>query len=338
MTEAKDAGSRNEAELIKHPDRNLAMELVRATEAAAIRAVPWIGRGDKNAADGAAVDAMRKFLSTVEFQGEVVIGEGEKDEAPMLFNGEIVGNGRGPLCDIAVDPIDGTSLTAAGRQNALSVIAVADRGTMYNPKEVFYMEKIVAGPSAKGVLDLERPIGENIRALAKALGKTVEDMNIAVLDRPRHDQLIAEIRESGAGTELLLDGDVAGGINAALETGRIDMCVGIGGTPEGIITACAIKGLDGVMQTRLHPRNDEERQKAIDAGHDLGRVLTQDDLVRTENTFFVCTGVTDGGLVKGVDRERDRITTDSVVLRARSGTFRRVTAEHRADKWLGEGA
>lgn len=336
MTDTTSAANRHEAELMEHPDRNLAMELVRATEAAAIRAVPWIGRGNKNAADGAAVDAMRKFLSTVEFQGEVVIGEGEKDEAPMLFNGEIVGNGTGPLCDIAVDPIDGTSLTAAGRQNALSVIAVADRGTMYNPKEVFYMEKIVTGPAGKGVIDLERPIGDNIRGLAEALGKTVEDMNIAVLDRPRHEQLIHDIRESGAGTELLLDGDVAGGINAALQNGRIDMCVGIGGTPEGIITACAIKGLDGVMQGRLYPRNDEERSNAINAGHDLDRVLTADDLVRTDNTFFVCTGVTDGGLVKGVDRERDRITTDSVVLRARSGTFRRVTAVHRVSKWLDE--
>lgn len=335
MTEAIDSAP-HKAELIEHPDRNLAMELVRATEAAAIRAVPWIGRGNKNAADGAAVDAMRKFLATVEFQGEVVIGEGEKDEAPMLFNGEIVGNGRGPLCDIAVDPIDGTSLTAAGRQNALSVIAVADRGSMYNPKEVFYMDKIVTGPAGKGLIDLERPIGENIRALAKALDKDIEDMNIAILDRPRHEQLIADVRASGAGTELMLDGDVAGGINAALETGRIDMCVGIGGTPEGIITACAIKGLDGVMQTRLYPRNDEERQKAIDAGHDLDRVLTQDDLVRTDNTFFVCTGVTDGGLVRGVNRERNQITTDSVVLRSRSRTFRRVTAVHRSDKWLND--
>ena len=323
-----------QAEPALHPDRNLAMELVRATEAAAIRAVPWIGRGNKNAADKAAVDAMRAFLATVEFQGEVVIGEGEKDEAPMLYNGEIVGNGTGPLCDIAVDPIDGTSLTAAGRQNALSVIAVADRGSMFNPKDVFYMEKIVTGPAGKGIIDLARPIGDNIRDLAKALGKDVEDMNIAVLDRPRHEQLIADIRASGAGTELLLDGDVAGGINAALQTGRIDMCVGIGGTPEGVITACAIKALDGVMQGRLYPRNEAERQAAIDAGHDLGRILAQDDLVTTDNTFFVCTGVTDGGLVKGVNRERDRITTDSVVLRASTGTFRRVEAVHRVDKWL----
>ncbi|KAB1658049.1 class II fructose-bisphosphatase [Pseudoclavibacter chungangensis] len=310
------------------------MELVRATEAAAIRAAPWIGRGDKNAADGAAVDAMRKFLHTVEFQGRVVIGEGEKDEAPMLFNGEVVGNGEGPECDIAVDPIDGTSLTAAGRQNALSVIAVADRGSMYDPKDLFYMDKIVTGPEGIGVIDLAKPIGENIRALAKAKGKAVEDMVIAVLDRPRHEKLIAEIREAGAGTRLMLDGDVAGGINAARSATRIDMCTGIGGTPEGIITACAIKALGGVMQGRMYPRNDEEREKAIAAGHDLDRVLTQDDLVRTDNTYFVATGVTDGGLCAGVRREGKRIVTDSVVLRSHSGTVRRVQAEHLEAKWL----
>lgn len=332
--ETFDANQANETPLYSHPDRNLAMELVRATEAAAIRAVPWIGRGDKNGADKAAVDAMRKFLSTVEFQGQVVIGEGEKDEAPMLFNGEIVGDGSGPLCDIAVDPIDGTSLTAAGRREALSVIAVADRGSMYNPKDLFYMMKIVTGPEGKGVIDLAKPIGENIRALAEAKGKPVEEMVVAVLDRPRHEELIREIREAGAGTELLLDGDVAGGINAARHEPRTDMCVGIGGTPEGIITACAIKSLGGVMQGKWYPRNDEERQRAIDAGHDLEAVLDQDQLVTTDNCFFVATGVTDGGLCEGVRRVHDRIQTDSVVLRARSGTLRRVIAEHLPDKWL----
>ncbi|MDO5051690.1 MAG: class II fructose-bisphosphatase [Pseudoclavibacter sp.] len=310
------------------------MELVRATEAAAIRAVPWIGRGDKNGADRAAVDAMRAFLSTVEFRGRVVIGEGEKDEAPMLFNGEIVGNGEGPECDIAVDPIDGTSLTAAGRQNALSVIAVADRGAMYDPKDLFYMEKIVTGPEGVGVIDLDRPIGENVRALAKAKGKPVEEIVVAVLDRPRHEQLISDIRAAGAGTELLLDGDVAGGINAARESMRIDMCVGIGGTPEGVITACAIKSLGGFMQGRWFPRNDAEREQALAAGHDLDAVLDADQLVRTDNCYFVATGVTDGGLCAGVRRAGERIHTDSVVLRARSGTLRRVLAEHREDKWL----
>jgi len=320
--------------LYLHPDRNLGMELVRATEAAAIRAVPFIGRGDKNAADGAAVDAMRNFLGTVNFDGVVVIGEGEKDEAPMLFNGEHVGNGRGPACDIAVDPIDGTSLTAAGRQNALSMIAVADRGSMFNPRDVFYMEKIVTGHEGVGVVDLRKPIGENIRALARAKGKPVDEMVIAVLDRPRHAQLISDIRAAGAGTRLMLDGDVAGGINAAMYGSRIDMCVGIGGTPEGIITACALKALGGLIQGRLLPRDDLEKQKALDAGHDLERVLEIDDLVTSDNTYFVATGVTDGQLVDGVRRKGPVIHTESIVLRGRSGTIRRVVADHVASKWV----
>jgi fructose-1,6-bisphosphatase II len=320
--------------LYLHPDRNLGMELVRATEAAAIRAVPFIGRGDKNAADGAAVDAMRKFLGTVEFDGLVVIGEGEKDHAPMLYNGEHVGSGEGPACDIAVDPIDGTSLTAAGRQNALSMIAVADRGSMYDPSAVFYMEKIVTGAEGHGIVDLRKPIGENIRALAKAKGKDVSDMVVAVLDRPRHQQLVEDIRASGAGTRMLLDGDVAGGINAAMHGTRIDMCVGTGGTPEGIITACALKALGGFIQGRLLPRDDDERQRAIDAGHDLDRVLEVNDLVTSDNTYFVATGVTDGQLVDGVRKVGPNIRTESIILRGRSGTVRRVVAEHLAEKWL----
>ena len=321
--------------LFLHPDRNLGMELVRATEAAAIRAVPFIGRGDKNAADGAAVDAMRKFLGTVNFDGVVVIGEGEKDHAPMLYNGEHVGNGHGPSCDIAVDPIDGTSLTASGRQNALSMIAVADRGSMYDPKVVFYMDKIVTGHEGHGVIDLRKPIGENIRALAKAKHKDVADMTVAVLDRPRHMELIDEIRAAGAGTWLMLDGDVAGGINAAREDNtRIDMCVGIGGTPEGIITACALKALGGLIQAKLHPKDDEERQRAIDAGHDLDRILEVDDLVTSDNTYFVATGVTDGQLVGGVRKAGPVIHTESIVLRGKSGTIRRVSADHLAEKWL----
>ena len=320
--------------LYLHPDRNLGMELVRATEAAAIRAVPFIGRGDKNAADGAAVDAMRNFLGTVNFDGVVVIGEGEKDAAPMLYNGEHVGNGRGPACDIAVDPIDGTSLTAAGRQNALSMIAVADRGSMFNPRDVFYMEKIVTGHEGHGVVDLRKPIGENIRALARAKGKPVDEMVIAVLDRPRHAQLIDDIRSAGAGTRLMLDGDVAGGINAAMYGSRIDMCVGTGGTPEGIITACALKALGGLIQGRLLPRDDLEKQKALDAGHDLDRVLEINDLVTSDNTYFVATGVTDGQLVDGVRRKGPVIHTESIVLRGRSGTIRRVVADHVASKWV----
>ncbi|MGK9146531.1 class II fructose-bisphosphatase [Plantibacter flavus] len=310
------------------------MELVRATEAAAIRAAPFIGRGDKNAADGAAVDAMRAFLGTVNFDGVVVIGEGEKDEAPMLFNGEHVGNGRGPSCDIAVDPIDGTSLTAAGRQNALSVIAVSDRGSMFDPSAVFYMDKIVTGADGIGVVDISQSIGDNIRELAKAKGKQPEDIRVAVLDRPRHAQLIEEIREAGAGTRLLLDGDVAGGINAARYDSRIDMCVGIGGTPEGIITACAVKALGGLIQGKLMPKDDEERARAIAAGHDLDRVLGANDLVRGDNTYFVATGVTHGELVDGVQRKGPIIRTESLVLRSRSGTIRRVEADHLAEKWL----
>jgi fructose-1,6-bisphosphatase II len=322
------------ATLYAHPDRNLAMELVRATEAAAIRAVPFIGRGDKNAADKAAVDAMRVFLGTVNFDGVIVIGEGEKDEAPMLFNGEHVGNGRGPACDIAVDPIDGTSLTAAGRQNALSVIAVSDRGTMLDASSVFYMDKIVTGGAGRGVVSLDQSIGDNIREYSKATGKPVGEMVIAVLDRPRHVGLIDEIRSAGAGTRLMLDGDVAGGINAARHETRIDMCVGIGGSPEGITTACALKAIGGYMQGRLAPGSDEERARGIAAGLNVDALLEIEDMVSGDNTFFVATGVTDGGLVEGVRRVGPMIRTESIVLRSRSGTQRRVIAEHLAEKWL----
>ncbi len=320
--------------LYREPDRNLAMELVRATEAAAIRAVPFIGKGDKNAADKAAVDAMRKFLGTVSFDGVVVIGEGEKDHAPMLFNGEHVGTGDGPSCDIAVDPIDGTSLTAAGRPNALSMIAVADRGSMLDASSVFYMEKIVTGAEGRGVVDIRKPIGENIRALAKAKGKDVSDVRVAVLDRPRHETLIRDIRAAGAGTRLLLDGDVAGGINSALYGSRIDMCVGVGGSPEGVATACAIKALGGFIQGRLVPKTDEERERGLAAGLRFDDVYEADDLVRSDNTFFVATGVTDGELVAGVTRKGPVIRTESIVLRSRSGTIRRVIADHLAEKWL----
>jgi fructose-1,6-bisphosphatase II len=315
------------------PDRNLALELVRATEAAAIRATPWIGKGRKNDADGAAVDAMRAFLGTVDFDGVVVIGEGEKDRAPMLYCGEHVGTGRGPACDIAVDPIDGTSLTASGRQNALSVIAVSDRGTMLDASSVFYMDKIVTGPEGRGVVDIRRPIGDNLRDLAAATGRAVGDLSVAVLDRPRHLELIEQIREAGAGTRLLLDGDVAGGINAARHDHRIDVCVGIGGSPEGITTACAIKALGGFMQGRLAPRDDAERERGLAAGLDIDRVYEADELVRGDNTLFVATGVTDGELVAGVRREDGIIRTSSIVLRSKSGTVRRISAEHLASKW-----
>ena len=320
--------------LFLHPDRNLALELVRATEAAAIRAVPFIGKGDKLGADGAAVDAMRKFLGTVDFDGLVVIGEGEKDNAPMLFNGEHVGTGHGPACDIAVDPIDGTSLTAAGRQNAISMIAVSDRGTMLDASSVFYMNKIVTGAEGQGVIDIRKPIGENIRALAKAKGKPVSEIVVAVLDRPRHEGLIEETRATGAGTRLMLDGDVAGGINAALYGTRIDICAGIGGSPEGVATACAIKALGGVIQTILAPKDDEERARGEAAGLLFDHVYDADTLVRSDNTFFVATGVTDGALVRGVRRLGPIIRTESIVLRSHSGTIRRVEADHLAQKWL----
>lgn len=328
--------SSENATLFLHPDRNLAMELIRATEAAAIRAVPFIGRGDKNAADKAAVDAMRKFLGTVDFDGVVVIGEGEKDQAPMLYNGEHVGTGRGPSCDIAVDPIDGTSLTAAGRQNAISMIAVSDRGSMLDASTVFYMDKIVAGPEAIGVVDIRKPIGENIRALARAKNKPVEELVVAILDRPRHAQLIEDVRAAGAGTRLMLDGDVAGGINSARPETRLDMCVGIGGSPEGVATACAIKALGGLIQGILLPGSDDERQKGLDAGLKFDYVYEADELVSSDNTYFVATGVTDGGLVAGVRRIGPIIRTESIVLRGRSGTTRRVVADHLAAKWLGE--
>ena len=318
-----------------HPDRNLALELVRATEAAAIRSVPFIGRGKKELADGAAVDAMRAFLTTVNFDGVIVIGEGEKDNAPMLFNGERVGTGRGPQADIAVDPIDGTTLTAEGRNNALSVIAVADRGAMLDASTVFYMDKIVTGPAGVGVVDIRLPIAENINRLARALGKPVDELVVSVLNRPRHARLIEEIREAGAGTRLMSDGDVAGGINAARHNARTDMCVGVGGSPEGIVTACAIKALGGHIQGRLWPRDDDEKQRGIDAGLRLDdHVYEADDMVRGNNTIFVATGVTNGELVAGVRREGDFVYTESVVLRGASGTLRRITSEHLTSKWL----
>lgn len=319
---------------VQHPDRNLALELVRATEAAAIRAYPFIGKGDKNAADKAAVDAMRAFLGTVAFEGLVVIGEGEKDDAPMLFNGEVVGSGDGPKCDIAVDPIDGTSLTAAGRQNALSVIAVSERGTMLDASSVFYMNKLVTGPEGVGVCDIRKPIGDNIRALAKAKNKPVSEIVVAVLDRPRHEELISEIREAGAGTRLLLDGDVAASVHAASHGTRIDMCVGVGGSPEGVATACAINAIGGLIQGILKPRDDEESQRAISNGLKMDYVYEAHELVRSDNTFFIATGVTDGGLLQGVRRRGSMIRTESIVIRGRSGTIRRVIADHQASRWI----
>ena len=314
------------------PDRNLALELVRVTEAAAMAAGRWVGRGDKNGADGAAVRAMRTLVSTVSMNGVVVIGEGEKDEAPMLFNGERVGDGTGPECDIAVDPIDGTTLTAKGMPNAIAVLAAADRGTMFDPSAVFYMDKLVTGPEAADFVDINAPVSVNIRRVAKAKHSTPEDVTVVILDRPRHDDLIREVRETGARIKLISDGDVAGSILALREGTGIDLLLGIGGTPEGIISACAVKCLGGTIQGKLWPKDDEERQRAIDAGHDLDRVLTTDDLVSGENVFFVATGITDGELLRGVRYRSETATTDSIVMRSKSGTVRRIDSVHRLSK------
>jgi fructose-1,6-bisphosphatase II len=318
-----------------HPDRNLALELVRATEAAAIRAMPFVGRGDKNAADGAAVDAMRSFLGTVNFKGTIVIGEGEKDNAPMLFNGEIVGNGNGPECDIAVDPIDGTSLTAAGRGHAISMLAVADRGAMLDASSVYYMEKLVSSADAIGVIDITQSLGDNIRELARKKNKPVGEIKVAILDRPRHNEAIEEIRSAGAHTRLILDGDVAAGINSARHDSRLDLCYGVGGSPEGVATTCAIKALGGFIQGRLVPGSDDERERGTAAGLKFDYVYSADELVAGDNTFFVATGVTDGELVRGVRHEGDWLRTESVVFRARSGTIRRISSDYLAERWLG---
>ena len=316
------------------PDRNLALELVRVTEAAAMAAGRWVGRGDKNGADGVAVNAMRVMISTIGMNGTVVIGEGEKDNAPMLYNGERVGDGTGPECDVAVDPIDGTTLTAKGMSNAVSVMAVAPRGSMYDPSAVFYMEKLVTGPEAADVVDIRNPVAENIHQVAKAKGKNPSDVTVVLLDRPRHAQLAEEIRATGAMIKFISDGDVAGAIMAARPETGIDLLLGIGGTPEGIIAACAMKSLGGVIQGRLWPQDDEERQKALDAGHDLDQdhFLTTDELVTGDDCFFVATGITDGELLRGVRYRAGGATTHSLVMRSRSGTIRSITSEHQLAK------
>lgn len=314
------------------PDRNLALDLVRVTEAGAMAAGRWVGRGDKNGADGVAVNAMRSMINTVAMDGVVVIGEGEKDDAPMLYNGERVGDGSGPECDVAVDPIDGTTLTAKSLPNAISVMAVAPRGSMYDPSAVFYMEKLIAGPEAADKVDIRLPAAENIAIVAKAKGLDVEDVTVCVLDRPRHDALVHEIRQTGARIKLITDGDIAGGITAARPDSGVDLLLGIGGTPEGIIAAVAMKCLGGVIQGRLTPKDDDERQRAIDAGHDLDRVLTTDDLVTADDCFFVATGITTGNLMRGVRYGAGSATTESIVMRSRSGTIRTIRSEHRLEK------
>jgi fructose-1,6-bisphosphatase II len=314
------------------PDRNLALELVRVTEAAAMAAGRWVGRGDKTGGDGAAVDAMRSLISSVSMRGVVVIGEGEKDEAPMLFNGEEVGCGEGPEADVAVDPIDGTTLMAKGMPNAIAVMAVAERGTMYDPSSVFYMEKLVTGPEAADVVDISAPAAYNVQAVAKAKGGAVEDVTVCILDRPRHEDLVREVREAGARIKFISDGDVAGAVMACSEGTGVDLLLGIGGTPEGIIAACAVKCLGGTIQGKLWPQKKSEFSNAAAAGLDLDAVLGTDDLVRSNNVFFVATGITDGELVRGVRYRGGGATTESLVMRSKSGTIRRVTSQHRLTK------
>jgi fructose-1,6-bisphosphatase II len=311
------------------PDRNLALELVRVTEAAAMAAGRWVGKGDKESADGAAVDAMRVLLETVPMDGVVVIGEGEKDEAPMLYNGEQIGDGSPPEVDIAVDPLEGTTLTARGMPSALSVIALSERGTMFDPGPCVYMEKMAAAENLADVLDLDRDIGKTVELIAERKGTAVNDVMVVVLDRPRHEEGIRAIREAGARVRLITDGDVSAALLAVSDANAVDLLWGIGGTPEGVISAAAIKCIGGAQVGRLWPRDDEERQAAVAAGYDLDRVLTQDDLVTGDNAFFCATGVTDGDVLQGVRYRGPRgATTESLVMRSRSGTVRRIHSRH----------
>ena len=313
---------------VQNPDRNLALELVRVTETAAIAAAPWVGRGEKNLADKAAVEAMRKMINTVDMSGVVVIGEGEKDDAPMLHNGEEVGNGLGPACDVAVDPIDGTSLTANGMNGAISVIALSPRGSMFDPSAVFYMNKIVTGPEAAGVIDINASTKINIQAVAKAKRMSVSDITVVVLNRPRHDVLLKEIREAGARIRLIQDGDVAAAIETARPETGIDLLMGIGGSPEGVITAAAMICLGGEIQGKLHPKDAEEKARALGAGHDLNKVLRTRDLINSDDVFLSATGITDGELLRGIRYTSFGSTSQSLVMRGKSQTVRLIQTEH----------
>ena len=316
----------------ERPSRNLALELVRVTESAALAASRWVGRGDKHGVDHAAVEAMRTVLATVQMDGIVVIGEGEKDAAPMLFNGERIGDGTPPMTDIAVDPIDGTTLAAYGRTNAISVIAVAERGAMFDPGPCFYMHKIAVGPDAVGSIDITASATQNLKWIAKAKRESVRELTVMILDRPRHEDLIGEVRAAGARIKLISDGDIFGSIATCWPKAGVDVLMGIGGTPEGVTSACALKAMGGEIQGLLYPRNDVEKQTAIDAGYDLAKVLTMDDLVHGDDSFFAATGVTDGELLEGVHYDGHGATTESLVMRTRSGTVRLIQAQHRLDK------
>jgi len=320
--------------MAEKPDRNLALELVRATEAAALAAARWMGRGDKNAVDRAAVNAMRLVLNSVEMDGVVVIGEGEKDHAPMLYCGEKLGGGDAPKVDIAVDPVDGTSLTADGGAGALSVVAIAERGSMFAPGAVVYMDKIAVGPEARGAIDIRAPVADNLRAVAKAHGKDADDLTVIILDRPRHGDLVREVRRLGARIRLIRDGDVAASIAAARPDTGIDVLVGVGGSPEAVLSACALKCMGGEIQCRLWPRDEMERQSALARGLDLDGVLTEDDLVRSDDVFFAATGVTDGEFLRGADFFGSGATTHSVVMRSKTGTIRFIEASHRWEKLM----
>ncbi|MGA2433386.1 MAG: class II fructose-bisphosphatase [Acidimicrobiales bacterium] len=314
------------------PDRNIALEMIRVTEAAAIAAARWAGRGDKIAADGAAVDAMRFVLGAITMDGIVVIGEGEKDEAPMLYNGERIGDGRPPLVDVAVDPVDGTTLTAKGQNGALSVIALSERGTMFNPGPCVYMKKVAVGPRGRGSVDINASATDNLHELSKRLKKPIQELGVVILDRPRHDALVQEVRESGARVLSILDGDVAGAIATGWPNSGADVLFGIGGTPEGVIAAAALKGLGGEIQGILHPRDDEEQRYAESLGYDFSRVLSTDDLVASDNCFFSATAITDGDFLRGVRFYDFGATTQSLVVRSRSGTVRTIETFHRHDK------
>jgi fructose-1,6-bisphosphatase II len=320
---------------VRHPqnlDRNLALDLVRVTEAAAMAAGRWVGRGDKEGGDGAAVNAMRKLINSVPMRGVVVIGEGEKDNAPMLFNGEEVGDGTGPAVDVAVDPVDGTTLMSKGMPSAIAVLAVSERGAMFDPSAVFYMDKLVVGPDCADVIDIEAGATENLRRIAKVKKTSVSDVTVCILDRPRHVQLVQEVREAGARIRFISDGDIAGAISAARDGADTDVLMGIGGTPEGITAACALKCTGGAMQAKLWPRDDEERAKALAAGHDLDRVMDVDDLVTGDNCFFVATGVTSGDLLRGVRYRSGTAYTQSIVMRSKSGTIRVIDSYHKLEK------
>jgi fructose-1,6-bisphosphatase II len=322
----------NSAQFIKDPDRNLALELVRVTESAAMAAARQMGRGDKNAADQAAVNAMRYMFNTVDMDGVVVIGEGEKDEAPMLYNGEVLGTGVPPQVDIAVDPIDGTRLTSLGLPGAVAVVALAERGTMFNPGHIVYANKIAVGPRAKGAIDINAPVKDNLSRVAKALGKDMHDLTVVILDRDRHKDLIREVRQCGARIKLISDGDVAGALATAIENSGEDILMGIGGSPEAVITAAALKCMGGEIQVRLWARDEKERMMAVDHGIDLNRVLGINDLVSGENVFFAVTGITGGQLVDGVRYEGNRVYTSSIVMRSLTATVRRIESEHHLER------